>query len=72
MDSFIADKLFRKELLNARKSLHLTQAQLAEKSGLSQTTISSIENIDGDTSPTLRSLMKYITALGISLDIRFN
>ena len=72
LDSFIADKLFRKELINARKSLHLTQAQVVEKSGLSASTVSSIENVDGDTSPTLRSLIKYTSALGISIDIRFN
>jgi len=72
IESFIADKLFRKRLSNARKSLHLTQSQVAEKSGLSTSTISSIENIDGVTSPTLRSLIKYASAIGISIDIRFN
>ena len=72
VESFIADKLFRRELVNARKSMHITQQQLSEKSGLSVSTISTIENIEGDTSPTLRSLIKYTSALGISLDIRFN
>lgn len=46
-----------------RKNKNLTQKQLAEKAGLSQSTISDIE--DGTKSPRLKTLDKIATALDI-------
>ena len=68
VDSLIADKLLRMELANIRKSKHLTQKELSKLSGLSESCISNIESGD-ESSPTLRSLIKYTSALGIELYI---
>jgi transcriptional regulator with XRE-family HTH domain len=68
VDSLVADKLLRIELANIRKSRHLTQKQLSEISGLSEACISNIESGE-NSSPTLRSLIKYISALDLELYI---
>ena len=68
-DALIADKLLRMQLVNSRKAKHLTQKQLSEISGLSESCISNIES-GSDSSPTLRSLMKYASALGVELYIK--
>ena len=69
-DAMILDKLLRMELTNARKSKHITQKELAKLSGLSESSISNIESGESS-SPTLRSLVKYATALGVELSIEF-
>lgn len=68
-DMLIADKLLRMELTNIRKSKNLTQKQLSEISGLSASCISNIESGE-QSSPTLRSIIRYATALGIELYIK--
>ena len=68
-DVLIADKLLRIELANIRKSKHLTQKDLSKLSGLSESCISNIETGE-QSSPTLRSLIRYATALGIELYIK--
>lgn len=68
-EAFIADKLLRVQLANIRKSKHLTQKELSKISGLSESCISNIENGE-QSSPTLRSLIRYMTALGIELYIK--
>ena len=70
-DAMIGDKLLRMELTNARKSKHISQKELAKLSGLSESCISNIESGESS-SPTLRSLIKYTTALGIELNVQFN
>lgn len=70
-DALIADKLLRMQLSNFRKSKGLTQKQLSKLSGLSESCISNIES-GSDVSPTLRSIIRYITALDIELYIRPN
>lgn len=67
-DALIADKMLRMQLTNIRKSKHITQKQLSEMSGLSESCISNIENGE-QSSPTLRSLIRYATALGIEFYI---
>ena len=67
-DAIIADKLLRMQLSEARKAKHLTQKQVAEISGLSEICISNIES-GSDSSPTMRSVMRYATAIGIELYI---
>ena len=68
-DMLIADKLLRMELASIRKSKNLTQKQLSEISGLSASCISNIESGE-QSSPTLRSVIRYATALGIELYIK--
>lgn len=67
-DIMIADKLLRMQLTDIRKSKHITQKQLSEISGLSESCISNIETGE-QSSPTLRSLIRYTSALGIELYI---
>lgn len=69
-DAMINDKMLRIQLTNARKSKHISQKELAKLSGLSESCISNIESGESS-SPTLRSLVKYTTALGIELSIDF-
>ena len=68
LDYTIKDKLLRSQLVNIRKSKHLTQKQISEISGLSTACISNIESSDL-TSPTVRSLLRYADALGVDLYI---
>lgn len=67
-ETMIDDKLIRLQLKRIRKSLGITQKQLSEKSGLSESCISNIES-GGDASPSLRSLIKYAHAIGAELRI---
>ena len=70
IDAMILDKMLRMELTNVRKSKHISQKELAKLSGLSESCISNIESGESS-SPTLRSLIKYATALDIELSINF-
>lgn len=65
---YLQDKMIRMDLLKIRKSKGLTQQQVAEKSGLSVSTISNIES--GDNSYTTRSLIMYAEALGYDIRIK--
>ena len=49
----------------ARTMSHLTQAQLAKRSGTSQSAISDIES--GKTSPTVDTLVRLIAACGLEM-----
>ena len=64
----VSDKLLRMQLTDIRRS-KMTQKQLSEISGLSASCISNIESGE-DTSPTLRSLIRYATALGVEIYIK--
>lgn len=52
-----------------REAAGFTQEELAEKAGLSRTTIAMLESNGGNT--TTKTLAKIATALGISLDALF-
>ena len=67
----IQDKLIRMQLTDIRKSKHLTQKQMSELSGLSASCISNIESGE-NSSPTLRSLIRYANALGVNIFIGNN
>lgn len=49
-----------------RRSLHLTQDQLAEKSGLSSNYIGQLER--GERSPSLKTLTRIAQSLGVDVD----
>ena len=59
---------FRKKLVLARKEAGLTQKQLSMLSGLDYRAISRAES-NKDISPNLKTLVKYLNALGYKLDI---
>ena len=72
VDLMISSQLIKLQLSSLRKSKHLTQKQLSSMCGLSEGCISSIESDDEDnrTSPTLRSILKYASALGADIYIK--
>lgn len=60
------------ELLAARKSAGMTQAQIAERIGTSQSSIARLENgLTCGNLPSMTMLKKYAAAVGKKLQIRF-
>ena len=70
-EAMIADRLFRMQLADIRKAKRLTQEQVSKLSGLSKSCISNIES-GSDSSPTLRSLIRYMTAIDADIFIKQN
>ena len=68
-DAMIADRLFRMQLADIRKAKRLTQEDVSKISGLSKSCISNIET-GSDSSPTLRSLIRYMTAIKADIFIK--
>ena len=58
------------EFLKARTSQGLTQAQVAEKIGTTQSAVARMESGSGKHSPSLATLTKYADALGCKLEVR--
>lgn len=69
-DAFLQDAFLRMDLIKVRKSKGLSQKDIAEKSGLSISTISNIENIKEQRSYTIRSLVLYADSLGYEITMR--
>ena len=67
-DEFDAYYAFRKSLIQARKEEKVTQKELGEITNLSQQAISRIET--GGTNVTIETLMKYLSGIGYSLEIK--
>jgi DNA-binding XRE family transcriptional regulator len=68
VEDFDKEYEFRKKLAVAREAAGLTQKELERRSALDQRTISRIET-NRDISPSVKTLMKYLDALGYELDI---
>jgi transcriptional regulator with XRE-family HTH domain len=58
------------EFLKARAAQGLTQAQVAEKIGTTQSAVARMESGKGKHSPSLATLTKYAQALGCRLEVR--
>ena len=58
------------EFLKARAEQGLTQAQVAEKIGTTQSAVARMESGSGKHSPSLATLTKYADALGCKLEVR--
>ena len=56
-------------VIGARIESHMTQKQLAEKTGIRQSNISRIEN--GTSSPTVETLARIAAGMGKKLKIEF-
>ena len=56
-------------IIKARIEAHMTQTQLSEVTGITQSDISKIENVYGN--PSLKTLRKIAHALGKKLKIEF-
>ena len=61
---------FLDEFLHARAAQGLTQAQVAEKIGTTQSAVARMESGSGKHSPSLATLTKYAEALGCKLEVR--
>jgi len=68
-DQFEAECKLRHELSNARKQQNITQSELRERTGLTQQVISRIEK-DHEISPSLKTLIKYVNAIGYELTLQ--
>ena len=67
-EEFEKEYQLRKKMVLARKEAGLTQKELEQISGLDQRTISRME-VDEKISPSVKTLMRYLGALGYELDI---
>ena len=56
--------------LKARASAGITQAEIAERIGTTQSAIARLESGNGKNSPSLATLQKYAHALGCRLELR--
>jgi transcriptional regulator with XRE-family HTH domain len=56
--------------LKARASIGMTQAEIAERIGTTQSAIARLESGSGKHSPSLATLQKYAHALGCRLELR--
>ena len=61
---------FLDEFLKARSSAGITQAEVAERIGTTQSAIARLESGSGKHSPSLATLQKYARALGCRLELR--
>lgn len=62
---------FLEEVLKARAAAGLTQAEVAERIGTTQSAIARLESPSGRHSPSVETLQKYAHALGCRVEIRF-
>jgi transcriptional regulator with XRE-family HTH domain len=68
----LADEFaFVDELLKARASAGLTQAQLAERIGTTQSAVARLESGSAAHSPSIATLQRYASALGFRVEVRF-
>ena len=58
------------EFLKARAERGLTQAQVAERIGTTQSAVARLESGRGRHSPSLATLSRYAEALGCKLEVR--
>ena len=56
-------------MIEARTSLHLTQKELSERTGIAQTEISRLEN--GTRNPSIKLLQRLADGMGMVLNVTF-
>ena len=61
---------FLDEFLKARTAAGVTQAEVAERIGTTQSAVARLESGKGKHSPSLATLQKYAHALGCRLELR--
>jgi len=70
-EEFEREYEFRRKLASARKAVCITQQDIQKRTGLPQQSISRIESGTAQKqSPTLRTLLKYVDAIGYELTIQ--
>lgn len=60
---------FIQAIINARKSVGLTQKQLSERTGIAQSDISKLEG--GNANPSLKTLRRLANGMGMQLKLEF-
>ena len=61
---------FLDEILKARAAAGMTQSDVAERIGTTQSAVARLESADAKHSPSIATLQRYATALGYKLQIR--
>lgn len=61
---------FLDEVLRARAASGLTQAEVAERIGTTQSAVARLESADSRHSPSIATLQRYASALGYRLQVR--
>ncbi len=61
---------FLDEFLKARAAAGMSQAEIAERMGTTQSAVARLESGRGKHSPSLTTLRKYANALGCRIDVR--
>ena len=67
VEEFNREYELMQEIVKVRKELGLTQKDISNRSGLTQQMVSRMEKINN--SPTLMNFIKYITALGLEVNL---
>lgn len=66
-EEFQARIALQQQLIQMRKAEHMTQADVARTTGLSQQAVSRIEKGKG---ATIQSLIKYLTGIGYGIELK--
>ena len=69
-DRLAAEFEFLDEILKARSAAGLTQADVAERIGTTQSAVARLESAIGKHSPSIATLQRYASALGYRLQVR--
>jgi transcriptional regulator with XRE-family HTH domain len=69
-DSIAEEFEFLDEILKARTSAGLTQADVAVRIGTTQSAVARLESPDSKHSPSIATLQRYASALGYKLQVR--
>lgn len=69
-DSLEMEFAYLDEFLKARSSAGMSQAEVAEKMGTTQSAVARLESGRGKHSPSLSTLRKYAHALGYRIDLK--
>lgn len=56
-------------VIDARKTNHMTQKELSEKTGIAQSDISKLEN--GNSNPTISMLQRLAEGMGMTVKLQF-
>ena len=69
-DELAEEFAFLDEVLKARTKTGLTQAEVAERMGTTQSAVARLESANAKHSPSLATLQRYALALGHRVEVR--
>ena len=69
-DASAEEFAFQEEVLKARTEAGLTQAEVAERIGTTQSAIARLESAEPKHSPSIATLQRYAKAIGYTLELR--